>query len=414
MNKTMIPVFVIGTLFGALGLLASQLILSTGDDDAINQAVGSRNTEQTNSQTSNPVNQEGQSEDDSIQIDAPNQPKPASERVLAQEGSDTTPKTAPSSDDLDKVEPEKADETMDKRESNLAKAKTALKSLAPKELEEIAEVLEELLEQERPEVEISVHVSGTVEDAFGNPVEGAKIYALATENGEMESGGITINLGGLDGMLNKQVATSNAAGEWFATVKEKISEGAKLSISLEAMSEGFANSKKVKVVAGAGEEKSGVKLLLRGAGVVSGWVRDAGGVGVEGIKVGLNPVENGGGTEIDIAEMLGLSSSKYTATTDASGFYRIEGVPEGSYKFKLKASGIKEASGPKAIDVLAGKDNKPTIDFVVERTLSLIIKLIDSSGEPVRSFGEVSLIDENGKVVLKKSMAILNGRSGIG
>ncbi|MDC1141524.1 carboxypeptidase regulatory-like domain-containing protein [Planctomycetota bacterium] len=257
-----------------------------------------------------------------------------------------------------------------------------------------AETLEGILGG--PKVDLNASISGTVVDTNGVPIANARIYADFME--EASAGGamslaISRTSGDDDGNV---IATTDGAGNWQADVSRKIAEKAKLRVSLVAKSDGYAESEVKSVHVKNGDTKEGVKLTLRGAGSLVGYVRDERGGGVEGVAVTLQKGASsfGGGTFV----MMG-GSGKLSARTDSSGFYRIEEIPEGSYSFSLKADGIREVSGPKRVEIKVGVENTAPAEFVVAQTTALKLTLVNEDGTPVRSFVTVKVEDENGNAV---------------
>ncbi|MHC4841704.1 MAG: carboxypeptidase-like regulatory domain-containing protein, partial [Planctomycetota bacterium] len=247
-----------------------------------------------------------------------------------------------------------------------------------------------------PKVELRASVSGTVVDGSGAPMAGAKIYADYSEEAS-SNGGMSISIVGYanDNDSGTLIATTDGSGNWQADVSRKVAEKAKLRVMLTAKSEGFAESKTQTVTVKNGDAKQGIKLTLRGAGSLNGYVRDERGGGVEGVSVSLQKsLSNGFGTFVSFG-----SGGKYSAKTDASGFYRIENIPEGSYSLRLKALGVREVSGPKEVTIKVGVETSAPAEFVVAQTTALKLRVVDEDGKPVRSYVTVTVEGEGGKAL---------------
>ncbi|MCA8914200.1 MAG: carboxypeptidase regulatory-like domain-containing protein [Planctomycetes bacterium] len=252
-----------------------------------------------------------------------------------------------------------------------------------------------------PKVDFAATVTGQVVDASGTPVAGASVHGQYNENYSSESGGGRMSFvvsAGSD--AGPAIATTDASGYFTASISRKISEKASLQVNLTATADKFAESKKESFTLKNGDAKEGIKLVLRGAGSVSGRVVDSSGAGVEGVTVSLNPAGNGGfgGEGMDFDFNVG-GKGRYNATTDISGEFVIEGVPEGRHKFKLSGAGYRQIAGPTEIDVKSGQNQRAATDFQVAITASVAAKFQDTEGKPVRGWATINFKDDNGKNV---------------
>ena len=258
-----------------------------------------------------------------------------------------------------------------------------------------------------PKVDFTGTVSGMVVDANGTPVAGATVHGSYSENynagGESRRISFVVATGEQAGPA---IATTDASGSFTATITRKVAEKASLQVSLTAGAEGYAESKKESFALKNGDTKDGVKLVLRGAGSVSGRVVDASGIGVSGVTEGLNPAGNGGFSSGLDFEMITSGGGKYSTATGSGGEFTIEGVPEGRYKFKLSGAGYRQIAGPTEIDVKSGQDQRAATDFQVAVTASLAARFTDLEGKPILGWANVNLTDDNGKIAKRLSGAI--------
>ncbi|MBX3474485.1 MAG: carboxypeptidase regulatory-like domain-containing protein [Planctomycetes bacterium] len=260
-------------------------------------------------------------------------------------------------------------------------------------------------------VDFSATVRGTVVDTAGAPIAGAKVYAEYSEtieSGDGENRRVAIAImrsSDGDNPKGTPIATTDAAGSFEAVIQRKLGERASLTASLTASAEGFANSKASRIALKNGETKEGVKLSVRGAGSISGRVVDAGGRGIEGVKVTLGTNDGSfammGDEEIDLT---GRSSTE--AVTDSGGNFTATGLAEGRYKPRLRAAGWRQVSGPTEVTVKAGVDTRCPADFVVAAAAALKMTFVDAAGKPVR--GWVSLRFKDGETQVKNMSGSIN------
>lgn len=310
-----------------------------------------------------------------------NLPKPADTSVDAQ-----PEPGVPTAKDLKKAELGNALEEIKKKLGDL------------KDLDTIdSETFEEMLNG--PKVDFSATVSGQVVDGSGVPVAGAEVRATFSEDYTSDDEGRSMrfvtSIG--DGNAGTVIATTDGGGYFTADINRKISEKARLNAGLTANADSYAESKKNSVTLKNGETKEGIKLILRGAGGITGRVVDSTGRGVEGVTVGLNSA--GGNVFGDNVEINFGGSSKYSAKTDVGGNFSIEGVPEGRYKFKLSGSGYRQVSGPTEADVKTGLIERAATDFQVAVTSSIRIAFTDAEGKSIQGWANVKFLDDSGKSV---------------
>ncbi|MDC1142490.1 carboxypeptidase-like regulatory domain-containing protein [Planctomycetota bacterium] len=418
MNKAMIPVLLLGMVLGSVAMFVGQSFLSE-DDLVIQNKKASERSESENSETANPVmpGERDRNDPASTKSEESNPTLSKENPPVGETDSDSAnkAKSAGSNDLTDPANRPVLKEKSSEKPSSLKEIIEAVRGLSA---EDKVKVLDEIaggeaIEDDRPQIEITATLSGTVVDALGNPVPGAGVFATLIENsGDHSSSTFILGLGS-SSIIGEQIATSDNSGVWSAEVSKKVYEGNKLTASLVARAEGFADSKAKEATVADKQTETDISITLRGSGSVSGWVRDAAGLGIEGVEVGLDPVKSDNGFGGFIFGDFENSSSKYNARTDAAGFYRIEGIPEGRHKFKLKLVGVREKSGPKEVKVLSGKDTKSEIDFVVERTSSVVVKLQDKDGEPISGWGVLTLIGEDGGEAFKGNLLVQKGTAEI-
>lgn len=265
-----------------------------------------------------------------------------------------------------------------------------------------------------PKVDFTATISGTVADTNGVPVAGAGVYGEFSEtleqgDGENRRVSIAIARSG-EADRGKPLATTDAAGNFTATINRQVSEKLSVSVRLTAGAEGFGDSKSQRVALKNGDTKEGIKLVLRGAGSVSGRVVDSSGRGVEGVKVTI-----GGGEGFVVMgegdmEMPERGSTK-SATTDASGGFVVTGLPEGRYKPRLRATGWRQVSGPTEVTVKTGVDTKCPADFVMAAAAAVKVKVIGPEGKPVQGYASVRFKD--GTNLLKTMAGGLNAEGAL-
>lgn len=310
------------------------------------------------------------------------------------------PAPAATADAPDETGPGDVEAAPDKKAIRDLHDKLAKKELHDKfkELERL-EGIETIFNGKR--VDFNAIVSGRVVDSMGAPVAGAKVHADFSQAFDSESGGHSVSIVTSRGERKGAViATTDSAGLWTAVIDRKVNEKASLRVALTADADAYAPSEKESVTLKNGDERGNVNLVLRGAGTVTGRVVNELGHGVPGVNVGLNERDNSREIRVDLG-----GQGRHSATTDAAGEFRIEGVPEGRYEFKLTGTGVRQLSGPTAIDVQAGREARAPADFKVAATSSIRVFMQDSEGQPVRGWATLNLKDDSGNTV-----KILRGR----
>jgi protocatechuate 3,4-dioxygenase beta subunit len=243
-----------------------------------------------------------------------------------------------------------------------------------------------------PEVDLAATILGTVVDARGAPVAGAQIHGRFSES--FTSGGSAMRFSvSSAGGAGQQLATSDAGGAFRIDLSRKIREGAALAIALTAAKDGYAESATVNISIRNGETRDGIRLVLRESGSISGRVVDDAGRGVAGARVSLG----GGGPRVSGVVIDSFQPrGGLSAVTDASGEFRIDGVPEGRHSFVLQAAGYRQLSGPSTVEARAGIDVRAAVDFVVAQTTSVSVTLRDSDGNPLRGWATLVFKDGAG------------------
>lgn len=258
---------------------------------------------------------------------------------------------------------------------------------AKKEIENLGDLgLDELLAKR---VDFNVEVSGTVVDSRGNPVPGADVFADINERlGDRGAMMVTFN------DLGDKIATTDNGGAFTATVKAKVGEKSQVTLILRARAKGYAESKRLSVDAKSGDSKTGLRLVLPGAGSVRGRVIDQQGSAIAGVTVSLSP-QRGSGVTYGEEVILG-GQAKNAGVTDASGSYEIVDMAEGSYSLNLRAPGWREKSGPRVVDVKPDQVSQVETDFVLVPTTCLRARLCDADGKPISGWATVELTPASG------------------
>ncbi len=250
-----------------------------------------------------------------------------------------------------------------------------------------------------PKVDFTATITGTVTDTAGQNIAGAGIYGDFSENYGGGGSVMRVSIGGEGQDSGQLLTTTDSGGSFRIDINRKVNEKAGLHVDLVAKSQGYADSKTIGVSLKNGDTKEGIKLALRQAGSVAGRVVDQSGSGVSGLQVSLS-----GGTQLGDLGLeieMGGAGSKLSATTDGAGEYRIENVPEGDYRLKLRGAGYREVSGPAQIKVKPGSETRAPADFVVTITCSVRLVVLDASGQPLRAWLTLNFKDAEGKSVKK-------------
>lgn len=250
-----------------------------------------------------------------------------------------------------------------------------------------------------PKVDFTATITGSVSDTAGQPVAGAGIYGEFSENYGGGGSVLRVSIGGDGQDIGELLTTTDSGGAFRIDVNRKVSEKAGLHVDLTGKLQGYADSKTIGVTLKNGDTKEGIKLALRQAGSVAGRVVDQSGAGVAGMQVSLSGNSQMGDLGLEIE--MGGAGSKLSATTDGSGEYRIENVPEGDYRLKLRGAGYREVSGPAQIKVKPGAETRAAADFVVAITCSVRLALQDATGQPLRAWVTLNFKDAEGKSVRK-------------
>ncbi|MCL4731713.1 MAG: carboxypeptidase regulatory-like domain-containing protein, partial [Planctomycetes bacterium] len=313
-------------------------------------------------------------------------PKPDAKPEIRPAGPDTV---RPALADEEKA---KHEEIRRKLEEELKRARERMPNLP--ELPRLDEVdeLKDLLGG--PQVDFTATLRGMVVDGAGAPVAGASIYADYSEtlnrgDGEMRRVSIVIGRSGED--AGTPIATTGPDGTFSAAVQRTAGEKSSVTANLTAKAEGYADSRVQRVPLRNGEEKEGIRLVLRGAGSVSGRVVDASGRGVEGIKVrfaGDGTMSYGVVEGVEFPDRGGKE-----AVTDAAGAFQVTGLAEGRYRPRLSATGWRQVSGPTEVTVKAGAETRCAADFVVAASSAIRVTLQNAEGKPLQGFVSVRIKD---------------------
>ncbi len=231
----------------------------------------------------------------------------------------------------------------------------------------------------QPKVPFAASISGIVTDTNGTPIAGADVNGTFSEMHHAGTGGsrISFALAGAGG--GQRMATTDGAGNFRIDIQREVAEKASLSVNLTATAAGYAESERQGISLRNGDNKDGIKLVVRQAGSISGRVVDQSGRGVAGVNVSLNAPQQPGGFAVRLGGGVGQS-----ATTDAAGEYRIEGVPEGRHALEVSAHGYRQVSGPSVVQAQPGMDTRVSADFVLEAVASIRVTLQSPEGLPLK------------------------------
>lgn len=156
-------------------------------------------------------------------------------------------------------------------------------------------------------------------------------------------------------------ATSDEDGRF---VLEDVAPG---RLTLSATARGYQSYEQSGVVVEPGEDRDDLRVVMQPGAVITGHVTDAGGAPLPGASVSL----------LDSGQRFGFGSSQ-SATTDADGLYRMDGVAPGEHS--LAADHPQQVRAVRDLTVTLG-DNR--LDFRLERGLSVSGRVVDAGGAPV-------------------------------
>jgi protocatechuate 3,4-dioxygenase beta subunit len=234
-------------------------------------------------------------------------------------------------------------------------------------------------------------ISGHITDASGAPLAGAMVNAIADSSDlggcfvavTDENGDYTIT-----GLLSgRYMVMAQAWGNWFSDVKwydnvRTMEQATPVAVRLDRTTDGIDFSFDIPAANGS----------------ISGFVLDGNGQPIAGAFVS--------------AEMSSSDPNRFPvwayAETDASGFYRIDGVPDGEYLVSAFAqvNGMsaqkwwRNADDPASADIMTvsgGSCSVPSVDFILDLmtgSASISGTIRRSDGSPLADAGiDASLID---------------------
>lgn len=383
MNRTSIPIFILGILIGVACLFVWQSAIET-DEDAV---VISRTEQNTCA---------GEDVDSDSGEVAETKKAREAEPPLSADLEDSSPdrttdsrQPATITPDSD-IEPEAQGESVEEALS-LEEVKKSLSGFSDDELEDIKDEIDKVIKERKagPKKTIKAKLSGIVVDALGNPIPYAGIYVELDERAK----GDGPNYFNSEWFSGKRLATADSSGVWSMEVTESIGETSKLEVGIVAKAKNYANSKRVLVVVGDEDVKVDLEILIRGYGSVKGRVVDQYGSGVEGVGVGLDIQEAGA------IPILRFRFNAYRdAITDSEGYYRFKKLTEGNYKFSIAERGIRINSGPSYITVKPNQENISKIDYVVSKIRFLRFALTSENKQVYGSATIVLLDDKDNEI----------------
>ena len=340
-------------------------------------------------------------EDDDLTASAsadPCQPEPEPE---PQPEPDPTPQPKPSpgadleADDPVAESPEKPDPNA--TINDIVRQAELIHGLETEEAQRIAveKLLEKLLQAEQEILanldDFEATFSGTVVDAYGNPVAGAQVVGSLTVTGEATKIDLKSSRLYIHGDYQRTFATTDAAGAFKATVSRKVLKGTtSVKITLVARAKAHADGESTSFTLENGQELTGRNLRLRAAGSVRGRVVDASGIAMKGARVSLYAASSGRGGR-------GYWRGNKHAITDASGEFQVKGLTPGRYRLSLYAPGFRQKSGPTEVEVQAGAETVLATDFVVAVAAAVKVRVTDESGKSLTGYVQVRVYNDAGK-----------------
>jgi protocatechuate 3,4-dioxygenase beta subunit len=191
-------------------------------------------------------------------------------------------------------------------------------------------------------------VTGTVTDAQGRPVEGARVGIEPTSTMRDQRGCVT----------------TDESGDF---VLEDLAPGKKLRVFAWAPDHGFGSCDVLEDLASE-LLVTGVMIRLAPAGSLSGTVVDSERQPVAGAWIRLSPATDG-------------LPSPEAPPTDRSGRFEVRGIPTGSYVIHTTAEGFVSRSDD---PVQIGEDGAAgTVTIVLERGLVIEGRVLDTAKEPL-------------------------------
>ncbi len=260
-------------------------------------------------------------------------------------------------------------------------------------------------------------LAGRVVDSEGRPLPGVRVRALPEDGG---------GPGGLVGLLRgfgiQGRATSRADGSFEI---RRLSAGRwKLAAEPRGrVADRWGETTLEGILLDAGGEREGLVLRLPPAGVLRGRILDGRGLPVGGATVRVLPGTGSEGTgtwspaaarggTAELADRL-RRGLRRTTRSDASGRFRVRGLPPGSWRIEVEHRDLAQAE---AVQAVLRPGENPEIRVPVVRGGRVRVRVLDRDGRPFPP-GSVRVLDERGRVVGRRSLSaifrsLLGGKGG--
>jgi len=238
----------------------------------------------------------------------------------------------------------------------------------------------------RGEIAVDGPYRGRLLDSLGRPLSRVQVELMPWE----QANTIAVRSFGAQRQLRLE-ATTDDKGRFVAEDSEPLG----LTIGVKADARGHLAAPIKHVFQGESTTDLG-DIILDGAVVIEGWVRDDLGRPIEGARV--RRIEREGDQMIETMDQIGFSNILGLETTDADGRFQLEHEPEGKIVLLAEHESIMPArfEGPakRAGDVLAN------VEITAKR--AGVIRGVVSGYPPGREYGKVAAIvldptESNGK-----------------
>ena len=226
----------------------------------------------------------------------------------------------------------------------------------------------------RGEVAVDGPYRGRLLDSLGRPLAGVQIELMPWE----QANTIAVRSFGAPRQLRLE-ATTDDEGRFAAEDSEPLG----LTIGVKADARGYLDAPIKHIFEGDSTTNLG-DIILDGAVVIEGWVRDDLGRPIEGARV--RRIEREGDQMVSTMDQIGFSSMLGFEATDADGYFQLEHEPEGKIVLLAEHDSIMparfEGAVKRAGDVLVN------IEITAER--AGVIRGVVSGYPPGREYGKVA------------------------
>lgn len=228
--------------------------------------------------------------------------------------------------------------------------------------------------QRRGEVALDGPYRGRLLDSLGRPLSGVQVELMPWE----QANTIAVRSFGTPRQLRLKAITDDE-GRFAAEDSEPLG----LTIGVKADARGYLDAPIKHIFEGDSTTNLG-DIILDGAVIIEGWVRDDLGRPIEGARV--RRIEREGDQMIATMDQIGFASMLGLETTDADGRFQLEHEPEGEIVLLAEHDSILparfEGAAKRAGDVLVN------IEIKAER--AGVIRGVVSGYPPGREYGKVA------------------------